>query len=408
MSENRLMCKLINFFFVDPSKIVCYTIKRTKKTFTAFCTTSSIQIHFPKGWFLMPRPTKKATVSDIARRAGVSAATVSRVMNDADYPVRAELRERVLAAAAQLNYKPNVFSQMLKGGSSREIGIVVPSITNLFYAQLVSAVEEVCLRRGYTPIICSSQNSPDLEKRHLENLERKQVEGVLLSGVHLSEDLLETLSGSGRTFVLFDQTSPGYTGDCVGFDFFSGGYMATKYLLDCGHRDIAFISGPIDRPSRNQYFDGYRRALRDAGARLNNRRVVLHGSSESPSDASTETEFRCGWELARNLLQSEYLPDAVVAINDMIAIGAIKYFESEGIHVPRDISVIGFDDISISAMVSPALTTIAQPATETGRLAAQILLDRLEGKPVENSSTILEPKLIERESVRRLHKKVRR
>ena len=356
----------------------------------------------------MAGPGKKATVSDIARRAGVSAATVSRVMNDADYPVRAELRERVLAAAAQLNYKPNIFSQMLKGGDSREIGVIVPSITNLFYAQLVGAVEEECLRRGYTPIICSSQNRPELEKRHLEDLERKQVGGVLISGVHLSEDLLDLLDNAEPDFVLFDQTSPDYTGDCVGFDFFAGGYMATKHLLDCGHRDIAFISGPIDRPSRTQYFDGYRRALKDAGVRLNNRRVILHTTSEDRSDGSTEKEFRIGWELAQNLLQSDYLPDAVVAINDMIAIGALKYFESEGIHVPRDISIIGFDDIAISAMVSPALTTIAQPATETGRLASQILLDRLEGNPVENGRIILTPKLVERESVRRLHKKVKR
>ncbi len=356
----------------------------------------------------MAQRSKKATVSDIAKRAGVSAATVSRVMNDTDYPVRAELRERVLAAAAQLNYKPNLFSQILKGGSSREIGVIVPSITNLFYAQLVSAVEEECLKRGYSPIICSSQNSSDLEKRHLENLERKQVDGVLLSCVHLNEDLLDLLNHSGHTFVLFDQTSPGYRGDCVGFDFFQGGYMATKYVLDCGHRDIAFISGPIDRPSRTQYFDGYRRALKDAGVRLNNRRIVLQDNRSDNSDASMETEFRSGWELARSLLQSETLPDAVVAINDMIAIGAIKYFESEGIHVPRDISVIGFDDIAISSIVTPALTTIAQPAIETGRLASRILLDRLDGNPVEEGSVILSPKLVERQSVRRLHKKVKR
>lgn len=351
---------------------------------------------------------KKATVSDIARRAGVSAATVSRVLNDVDYPVRAELRERVLEAAAQLKYKPNIFSQMLKGGGTRAIGVVVPSITNLFYAQLLGTVEEECLKRGYTPIICSSQNRPELEKRHLEDLERRQVEGVLISGVHLNDELLDILDNSVPTYVLFDQTSSSYTGDCVGFDFLAGGYMATQYLLDCGHRDIAFISGPIDRPSRNQYFEGYRRALKDAGVRQNNRRVILHTTSEDRSDGSAESEFRIGWELAENLMQSDYLPDAVVAINDMIAIGALKYFESEGIQVPRDISIIGFDDIAISAMVSPALTTIAQPVTQTGHLASQILLDRLEGKPVENGRVILTPKLVERQSVRRLHKKVKR
>lgn len=349
---------------------------------------------------------KKATISDIAKRAGVSAATVSRVMNNSDYPVRAELRTRVLDAARQLNYKPNLFSQMLKGGYSREIGVIIPSITNPFYAQLVSAVEEECITHGYTPIICSSQNSIELEKRHLENLERRQVDGVLLSSINLSDMLLETLNLAAKAFVLFDQPAPCYEGDYVGFNFFAGGYMSTKHLLDCGHRDIAFISGPIDRPSRSQYFNGYRRALKDAGVRMNNRRVIL--CSDISSDASSETDFQFGWELGRLLMQSEFLPDALVAVNDMMAIGTIKYLESEGIHVPQDISIIGFDNISIGALVSPSLTTIAQPAIETGHLATKILLERLEHQDVAESRIILEPILIERESVRRLHKKIKR
>lgn len=356
----------------------------------------------------MAQKGKRATVSDIAKRAGVSVATVSRVMNNSEYPVRAELRTRVLDAAAQLNYKPNAFSQILKGGTSREIGVIVPSITNPFYAQLVSVVEIECLKRGFTPIICSSQNSADLEKRHLENFERKQVEGVLLSSVHLSDALLEMLENSVQHFVLFDQTSPNYKGDCVGFDFFSGGYMATKYLLDCGHRDIAFISGPIDRPSRNQYFEGYRRALKEAGLRMNNRRVLLYNDSEQVADVGMEGNLRWGRVLGELLLESDYLPDALVAINDIIAISMVKFLQSEGILVPRDISVIGFDDISVSSVVSPALTTVAQPAGETGKLASRILMDRLEGKPVEQNHIILEPRLIERESVRRLHKKLKR
>lgn len=356
----------------------------------------------------MAQREKRATVSDIAKRAGVSVATVSRVMNNSEYPVRAELRTRVLDAAEQLNYKPNVFSQALKGGASREIGVIVPSITNPFYAQLVSAVEIECLKRGFTPIICSSQNSAELEKKHLENFERKLVEGVLLSSVHLSEHLIELLKNSVQNFVLFDQTSPNYRGDCVGFDFFSGGYMATKYLLDCGHRDIAFVCGPIDRPSRNQYFEGYRKALKEAGVRLNNRRILLYNDNEQVTDVGMEGNLFWGRVLGEALLESDYLPDALVAINDMIAISVMKYLQSEGVYVPRDISVIGFDNISVSSVVSPALTTVAQSAVETGRLASRILLDRLEGKPVEENHIILTPQLVERESVRRLHKKLKR
>ena len=349
---------------------------------------------------------KRATISDIAKRAGVSSATVSRVMSNPRYPVKPALRKRVLDAASQLNYKPNIFSQMLKGGSSREIGVIIPSITNPFYAQLVSAVERECLERGYTPIFCFSQNSPELETRHLEMLERKQVEGTLLSCVHLNDAFLADISARTPAFVLFDQTYPGYEGDSVSFDFFGGGCLATKYLLECGHRDIAFISGPIDRYSRRQYFDGYKHALKDAGLRFNNRRVVLF--NDDIENASSEYDYHCGQELAGLLLSSEYLPDAIVAVNDMIAIGAIRKLEQEGVHVPTDISVVGFDNIAISSLVSPALTTIDQPAVETGRLATRILLDRIENKPVEQGQIILQPSLVERESVRKVHRKVRR
>lgn len=353
---------------------------------------------------------KKATIADIAKRAGVSAATVSRVMSNSDYPVRESLRAKVLDAAAQLNYKPNRFSQLLKGGASREVAVLVPSITNPFYSQLIGAVERECLRRGYTLIICSSQNSPELELRHLETMERRQVDGVLLSSIHLSDDFLHQLSRSARAFVLLDQVPPSYGADCVSFDFFKAGHLAAQYLLGCGHRDIAFISGPLDRYSRRLYLDGYRKALREAGLHPSSRRILLYnGSSASPdADPTVENSYSCGRELGRMLLRGDYLPDAVVAVNDMMAIGAIKLLEQQGVRVPNDLSVIGFDDISVSALVSPALTTIAQPAAETGRLAACILLDRLEGKEVTEGQVFLQPALIERESVRRLHKKLRR
>lgn len=370
-----------------------------------------VQILFKKrGGSAAPMASKKATIADIAKRAGVSAATASRVMSNSPYPVRESLRAKVLDAAAQLNYKPNRFSQLLKGGASREVAVLVPSITNPFYSQLVGAVERECLYRGYTLIICSSQNSPELELRHLETMERRQVDGVLLSSIHLNDAFLNKLSSSAKAFVLLDQVPPAYEADCVSFDFFEAGHLATQYLLSCGHRDIAFISGPLDRYSRRLYLDGYRKALRDAGLHPSSRRILLYsGEGGAPdADPTMENSFACGQALGRMLLRGEYLPDAVVAVNDMMAIGAIKLLEQQGVQVPNDLSVIGFDDISVSALVSPALTTIAQPAAETGRLAAHMLLDRLEEKEVREGRILLQPALIERESVRRLHKKLRR
>lgn len=351
----------------------------------------------------MAKRGKRPTVSDIAKRAGVSVATVSRVMNNTDYPVRAELRARVLEAASQLDYNPNLFAQA-KGGTRQEIGVIVPSIANPFYSQVVSAVETECLRRGYAPVICSSQNAVELERRHMENLDRKRVDGVLVSCLRLTESQLELMDASVREFVLFDQSFPTYQGDCVTFDFFGAGYMATKHLLDCGHREIAFVSGPMDRPGRNLYFDGFRRALRDAGVRMNNRRVVL--CNENPAEGGPEACIQFGRELGSRLMQAESLPDALVAADDMIAVSLMQYLKEQGVEVPRDISIIGFGDVYFSSLMG--LTTVSQSPEEMGRLSAKLLLDRLEGEDVEENRIVMQPKLVERDTVRKLHKKVRR
>lgn len=349
---------------------------------------------------------KKASISDIAKLAGVSSATVSRVLSDSAYPVKPELQARVLEAAKRLQYQSNIFSQILKGNESREIGVIVPSVTNPFYAELVDTVSKVCVERGYIPLFFVSQDSTQLEKRYLESLNNKQVTGVLISCLHLEESLLERLTQNIKAFVLFDQIFEDAQANSVSFDFFQGGCLATNYLLECGHRDIAFLSGALDRPSRKEYFSGYKHALKSAGLRFNNRRLLLYTGAKQVS--SNEDNYECGWALGQQLYEGAYLPDAIVAINDMVAIGAIRYLESKGIQVPNDISVIGFDNISLSALTKPALTTINQSSQETGRLAAKILMDQLEEIETVQKQIVLQPSLIERESVRKINRKIRK
>lgn len=206
---------------------------------------------------------KKPTISDIARKAGVSIATVSRVLRGSDYPVKSEVRERVTEIARQMEYKPNIFSQMLRGSSSREIGIVAPSITNPFYAQLISAAEQECLKRGYIPFICSSMGEPQLEMNHLDMLEDRCVAGILLSSMGQGEGIVKRLNELRIPIMLFDQTLDSYEGDGILFDFYQGAYLSTEYLIQCGHRDIVFCSGPINRYSRRAMYEGYKQALKD-------------------------------------------------------------------------------------------------------------------------------------------------
>lgn len=348
---------------------------------------------------------KKPTISDIAKKAGVSIATVSRVLRGSDYPVKSEVRERVTEIARQMEYKPNIFSQILRGSSSHEIGIIAPSITNPFYAQLISAAEQECLKRGYIPFICSSMSEPQLEMNHLDMLEDRCVAGILLSSVSHGEGIVKRLKEFQIPVMLFDQTLDSYEGDGILFDFFQGAYLSTQYLIQCGHRDIVFCSGPVNRHSRRVMYEGYKQALKDHNLGINKKKLICNVPEP---DIYGEGEYQLGKALGQVLMEREYLPDAIVTINDMTAIGLINHLHSQGIQVPHDISVMGFDDISICEMVTPPLSTVHQPAFETGRLAAKYLLDKVEGQIAEPVHILMKPVLIERQSVRKIHRKVRR
>lgn len=350
---------------------------------------------------------KKCTIVDVARAAGTSTATVSRVLSGSDYPISDQLRQKVMQVARELNYKSNLIGKMLQSGlSEKEIGVVLPSIVNPFYGSLMSAVEEECAQRAYVPLLCLSQNSDRLETKHIEMLGQKQVAGILLSCMHMDEAFMERLRRLEIPCVLFDQTYEEYPGLNVGFDFYEGGRMATQYLIQCGHRDIAFASGPIDRRSRKQRFEGYKAALRENGIRFNSKRLFLYDGDESGTGENAE--FRNGYQLGRMILDSEYLPDAVFAINDMTAVGMIQCLKDHGVYVPADISVIGFDNIYISGFVEPALTTISQPSHEMGRRAARMLLDAIEQPNCVQENVVMKPTLIERRSVRKVCRRLRR
>lgn len=342
---------------------------------------------------------KRITIRDVAKVAGASITTVSRVLNKSDYPVKKELREKIIRVAEELNYKPNIFGKMLKGGSSTEIGVIVPTITNPYYAQLVSVVEKECILRGYVPIICSSYNSSKLERKHLDMLIQKKVAGIIISTINSNEAFLSELIQNNIRFILFDQNYEGTDYDNVSFDFLKSGYMATEYTIKCGHRSIAMLTTPLDRRSRKLIYEGYRKALKDNGIHFDKKWLIVLPAGDNKTGG--DSDYENGKKLAKSLLNVGYLPDAVIAINDMTAIGIINELSVRGIRVPDDISVIGFDNILISFMVSPALTTIEQPTYETGYLATKILLDRIEGIEVKNSNILLQPSLIVRETVKR-------
>lgn len=355
----------------------------------------------------MTKVKKKATIKDVAIKAGTSITTVSRVLSGSDYPVSGELRAEIMKATKELNYKPNVFGQLLRGAKNRQIGVVVPSITTPFYSQLISAVQKECMDKDYVLMLYTSQNNTRVERDCIEALIQSQVAGALLSLIHWDEDIGNQLNEAGIEYVLFDQPHEDYDGASIDFDFCAAGEIAANYFIDNGYHEIAFASGELDRPSRKKLLEGFKSAMAERALPLDNDFIIINTTIEK-TGASAVKDYQCGSEIGKRILNMEYLPEAIFAINDMMAMGIIKQLEKNGIYVPADISIMGFDNVEFGEMITPALTTISQSAYQMGELAMDLLTRNLTGNHKQRKSILLNPVLIERDSVRIKHKKIRR
>lgn len=344
--------------------------------------------------------SKRVTILDVAKMAEVSIATVSRVLNNTEYPVSDELREKITKAANKLNYTPNVFGKSLKSGKSNDIGIIVPSLINPFYAEVISGIEKECRNVGYNPIFCSSHHMPENEKKYIDLLKHKCVEGILISTINEDSEYLRQLA-TEMNIVLFDQSITNFIGDSVTYDFYQAGSICGQYLIKKGHKNIAFLTAPFDRFSRKSIYDGFRSALKDAGTPFNEKNLFI-SSIEDVYNVECD-EFENGRKLAKNFLEAKCEATVAVAINDITALGVIQEFIKNGKRVPEDISVIGLDNISYSAMVTPPLTTINQPSFEMGMLAVEVLINKINKKSKKNSQVLLKPTVIERESVKTIN-----
>lgn len=338
---------------------------------------------------------KKTTIKDVAKLAGSSITTVSRVMNKADYPVSQALKDRILKAAEELNYKPNIFGQMLKRGVSKEIGIVVPNISNPYYSQLVSVLEVEFMEQGYTTNICSSFNDAEVEQMHLEQLGQRQVSGIIISTVGEPEDIIEMLKSEKLKVVFFDQDYSDSPFNNVSFNFYKSSCLAVEFLIENDLKEIAFLTPSLRRRSRKQILQGYQDTLTKHGIEPNPEWFIQLNDNKREAD-----EYNMGHLLAEKLLEKKNLPKAIVAVNDVTAFGIINTLEKSNIKVPDDISVISFDDIAFAKMFTPALTTMKQPSIEIGQRTAEILLNQINDDTHSQQAVMIEPELIVRESVK--------
>jgi LacI family transcriptional regulator len=340
---------------------------------------------------------KKATIYDIANAVGTSAATVSRVLSKSGYPVKEELSRRIFDTAKRMNYTTNMVGRMLKKSESKDIGVIIPTISNPFYPQMVLGIELEARRRGFDILLCNSFRDAVTEKKYIETLYQKQIRGMIISSIDENHLYLKEMQENGIKIVVFDQNVQNLKCSKVGFDYAKGGLMAVEYLVKMGHKNIAFISSPIIRESRQDTLEGYKYALVKHNIKIKNENILVAQTEEESHNGTYE--FENGRQLAKKMLELPDRPTAVFAVNDMTAFGIIQELFNNGVKVPEDISVIGFDNIEFSSMVNPPLTTVNQPAFETGRIACKQLLDSMEDDGVTDISITLEPTLIERKSV---------
>ena len=337
----------------------------------------------------MLAPKARVTRNDVARLAGVVPSTVSYVVNNGPRPVSVEARERVLKAIDKLGYHPSDVARSLRTHRTQTIGLVIPDITNPYYGEMTQAIEEVSFQHGYTVILAHSSQLPERELRYSHVLRSKGVDGVIFLPVTSDLEPVYSLERAGIQLVILEREVPGYT--CIVFDEHDGGYLATQHLLALGHRRIGCIVLAGDSTSSAARVERYRAALADAAIPVAADYVV-----------ESNYGYTAGEVAARRLLKLEKRPTAVVAHNDLIAIGAMKAFAEAGLKIPGDVSVIGFDDIAAASYVQPRLTTIASPKREMGRAGIEMLLNLLKSSDTVFPETLRLPvELVVRESTAR-------
>jgi LacI family transcriptional regulator len=337
------------------------------------------------------------TIYDIAKTVNTSPTTVSRVLSNNGYPVSDKLRTKIINAAKELNYIPNIIGRQLKTKDNLTIGVLIPTISNPYYSSVVLGIEEVARSKGYNVLLCNSQQSVAQEKQCLQMLFERRIAGLIVSSISSNNKSIDQYIDRGMNVVAFDQLLDNSDVFQIDFDYKKGGYLATKHLIEKGHEKIAYLSAPLDRPSRNLIYEGYKQAFLESGIKLNEKLfLVSHSGEESIGNFN---EFMNGQRLARKLLELPELPTAAFVCNDMTAFGVLNELNLQGIKVPNKISLVGFDNIEFGEMVNPPLTTIEQPKYDLGKLSCSILLDSIEGTSTNPYKIMLQPQLIERKSV---------
>ena len=329
------------------------------------------------------------SIKDVAREAGVSTATVSHVINNSRF-VSEETRGRVLRAVERCNYYPNAHARSLASGRSQMLGLLISDITNPFFPELVKAIEAAAFERGYDVVLSNTNYDQERVAHYVRRIIERQVAGVALMTSEFDDRLVEELARGRVSVVLLDRDAPavGMSNLCV--DYAAGIEEAVRHLVSLGHRRISFVSGPPHLSSIRKRLDAFRAS----------RARYLPGGAGGEVYVG-DLKLEGGRRAAREMLAGGARPTAVVAANDLMALGAMREFLSAGLSIPRDVSVVGFDDISFAALAEPPLTTVCLPRGELGRRAVEALTATIEHPERQGVEVHVRTYLVERGSTAR-------
>jgi LacI family transcriptional regulator len=319
------------------------------------------------------------TIRDVAKRAGVAPTTVSRVLNNSGY-VRASTRARVEAAIQELGYVPNRVARSLRLKRTHTLALVVTDITNPFWTTVVRGVEDAANEAGFTVILCNTDESPTKQDAYLQVLLQKRVDGILLTPAHSTPEPVALIQRQKIPVVVLDRRVPGAEVDVVRCDSQEGAYKLVQHLLELGHRRIGVLTGPEDVSTSSDRVAGYRRALREAGLDEAHE-WVRYGQFTLDSGA----------EGAREMLELDARPTAILAANNFIAVGALRVLYEAGLDIPGDVSLVAFDELTFDPSAVPFMTVADQPAYEMGQQATKLLIARLTDPAVDGCQEIVLP-----------------
>lgn len=330
----------------------------------------------------------KPTIYDVAKEAGVSIATVSKVINNTGR-IGEKTKKNVLKAMETLNYYPSIVASALTGKKTKTIGLLVPDISNPFFAEIARSIEDRSHEIGFSVVICSTDNNKEKEKKYVSLLIRKSVDGFILSSGFENLDLVQQLSDQDIPIALLATDIPSLSITTVSVDDFKGGYEATKHLLSLKHRKISIIAEHAR--SSIQRINGFKEALAESGINFEEKSLV-----------KTSATIENGKKVGLKLLRLKERPTAIFACNDLLAIGVIHAAKEVGINIPDELSVVGFDNTILSTITEPRLTTISQPIQDMGAKVIDMLIEEIEKETTLKQKMLFWPELIVRESTSEL------